>query len=637
LWSGDCGHDINVYENSNISLVTGNNQEAASTVDTEDVHAAIIYHTSPNVPSAGKTCNPTTINNSGIWHTTGNSTLVAGADTITNNSGGYIGTAAGAAQTTIQLGSGTNTITNASGAVIVAGETSLTGTAATPAVTRILGTTTFTNNGTIALGGTGTPDSGTTASDAKIDSVLFAPGAAFGGVGLIDLDANLWSDTQSAAACTTFVLTAADCLVIASSSGNNALKVTDTLAHPLSAFNPAGIVIVVGASNNGANFHLDPGSSWFSPGGGRFGGAINILDKPGLFFYDLAYNSGDSTERLISVPKLPAFEFASLSAATDDVWYATNGVWFDRQADLRDIVHGRPVGGRPGVWLKAVGDWSTRKGNVLYTDFNTSYQFLVDYQQDTAALIGGLDLLNVTDQDRAWVVGIQGGMVDSNVNFNHSGDRYHLSGGDFGIYSTYVSGGLFIDGALHADFMNMTGLIPGLSGNPPPSPVSNPLTVRDNFRAVGFQLEVGYQMPVGGALGANSFWEPLGVIAHVNTHLGPLTIPGGLQQFNHASSFRASIGARFGTTVNYQYYKMKFSFTGRLLDEFGSNPTTVLVVPGGSNFINTNKLRGLFGNISGQVNLFTNTSGLSVFANGGVKFKSNYTDRSVTIGARYQW
>ena len=48
-------------------------------------------------------------------------------------------------------------------------------------------------------------------------------------------------------------------------------------------------------------------------------------------------------------------------------------------------------------------------------------------------------------------------------------------------------------------------------------------------------------------------------------------------------------------------------------------------------------LRGLFGNISGQVNLFTNTSGLSVFANGGVKFKSNYTDRSVTIGARYQW
>ncbi|WP_258052471.1 DUF4360 domain-containing protein [Mesorhizobium sp. INR15] len=43
VWSG-CGVDVNLRTNSSMRLKTVQNQEALSTVDTEDVNAAIVYH-----------------------------------------------------------------------------------------------------------------------------------------------------------------------------------------------------------------------------------------------------------------------------------------------------------------------------------------------------------------------------------------------------------------------------------------------------------------------------------------------------------------------------------------------------------------------------------------------------------------
>ncbi len=39
-----CGVDVNLRTNSSMRLSTVKNQEALSTVDTEDVNAAIVYH-----------------------------------------------------------------------------------------------------------------------------------------------------------------------------------------------------------------------------------------------------------------------------------------------------------------------------------------------------------------------------------------------------------------------------------------------------------------------------------------------------------------------------------------------------------------------------------------------------------------
>ena len=79
------------------------------------------------------------------------------------------------------------------------------------------------------------------------------------------------------------------------------------------------------------------------------------------------------------------------------------------------------------------------------------------------------------------------------------------------------------------------------------------------------------------------------------------------------------------------------AITGRVWDEFNNRPATLVVVAGGPNFPNSDSLTGVFGEVSGQANLFSTTSGFSAFLSGGVKFKSAYTEGTATLGARYQW
>src|SRR5262249_32943122 len=157
------------------------------------------------------------------------------------------------------------------------------------------------------------------------------------------------------------------------------------------------------------------------------------------------------------IPKAAAFEFASLGGAVDDVWYTTTQTWFDRQADLRDTLEGRSDGSKPGLWLKMVGNWDRRTQSTTFVvpgaQQPPAFVFNTSFDQDTAALIGGLDLLSVTDKDRAWVVGIQGGTLDSSIRFRASPDRFHVTGTDIGGYATWLDGGLFVDGQINANFM----------------------------------------------------------------------------------------------------------------------------------------------------------------------------------------
>jgi hypothetical protein len=202
-----------------------------------------------------------------------------------------------------------------------------------------------------------------------------------------------------------------------------------------------------------------------------------------------------------------------------------------------------------------------------------------------------------------------------------------VTGANIGGYATFVGGGLYIDGTVSANLLDMNVSLPGLQTTP------NPWTASDSIRSVGGKVEAGYQMALGDML----FWEPLGIVSYVNTTFTNLAIPGGSQQMSDADSFRGSLGARVGATTSFQYYKVKLALTARVWDEFSNNSLSTLIVPGGPNFTDSDNLKGLFGEISGQANLFTTNNGFSAFVNGGVKFKSSYTDANVTLGARYQF
>jgi len=138
-------------------------------------------------------------------------------------------------------------------------------------------------------------------------------------------------------------------------------------------------------------------------------------------------------------------------------------------------------------------------------------------------------------------------------------------------------------------------------------------------------------------IGASAFWEPVGSLAYGKTSLDDLLIPGGTQQFGDDSSWRGSLGARIGTTASYQYYKVKLALEGRVWDEWDGKTNTTLVVPGGPNFTNLEKIDGVFGEVKGEANLFAVGNNLSAFLNGGIKWKSRYQSTTVTLGFRYQW
>jgi hypothetical protein len=547
-----------------------------------------------------------------------------------------LATNANGTATTIDFGAGTDTLNNGANGVLVAGE--LQGSGVTAASTLTLSNLeNFNNNGRVVFGSNSSgataasflSDGGSAASHADagggINDRILATGSVLGGTGTLVMDVNLWSDAQTN--CST--LKAADCLQVGSTaaSANQSILVNDNNAHALGAYNPLGIAVVTGSSA-AANFHLDAGSEWFTAGGTpQFGGATNVLDKPGFFFYDLAFDAGTNRELIIGVPKLAAFQFAQLGAIGNDTWYMTTQSWFDRQADLRDTIDGRANGDKPGVWLKIVGDWSRRSRTDTLTLFNKTYVFNTGYNADTAALIGGVDFLRQSDKRTAWALGIEGGYVDNNVRFKAGGTRVNLTGGTFGVYGTYMNGGLFVDGVVAGDFLRGEWSILGLGVNP------NPFQAAGDVTTWGGRIEAGYAMP----LGANAFWEPVGSLAYGRTSFDNLVVPGGSNATADSNTFRGSLGARIGTTASMQYYKVKLALEGRVWDEFDGKTNTSLIIAGGPNFLNSDDISGVYGEIKGEANLFAVGNNLSAFLNTGVKWKSKYQDTTVTLGFRYQW
>ncbi|HEX4098059.1 MAG TPA: autotransporter outer membrane beta-barrel domain-containing protein, partial [Caulobacteraceae bacterium] len=313
------------------------------------------------------------------------------------------------------------------------------------------------------------------------------------------------------------------------------------------------------------------------------------------------------------------------------IWYTTTQTWFDRQADLRDGLDARADGSKPAVWLKIIGDWTSRNASRSLTLGSQTYTYNTSYNQDSSAIIGGVDLLDVTSKDKAFVVGLEGGEVDSDMRFKATPDRFKITGGDFGGYASYLQGGLFIDGTINANFLKLNGDIVGLGG--PPN-TSAPTLTGSRVNSVGGQVEAGYQMPLSGSF----FWEPVGSLSYVDASFDSIQLPGTASvAIGHAQSFRGSLGARVGGEQDFQYYKIKLALTARVWDEFDGNTISDVAAPAGLDFINNDNLKGVFGQISGEANLFTTTSGLSAFLNGGWKFKSNYSEGTITLGARYQW
>jgi hypothetical protein len=385
------------------------------------------------------------------WHTTGASSFSPGADTLNNTSTGVIYTNAGGVATSWDFLGGADTFANAG--ILVVGEPTLAASTLT-----ISNLEAWNNSGTVVFG-----SSGTAASDLAADDRILSAGTTFTGSGASKLvmDANLGALTQVSCA----VLNGADCLglVGGSTAGSTLIKITDISPNVFGSFNPVGMVLVdvsgAGSTADG-HFNLDPTSTWWRA---DLNSADGVLDK-GLFFYDKTLNL-NKQHVLVGLPDSEAFEFTVLGTAAQNAWYQSTGTWYDRQADLRDQLGDSTESGA-GVWVKIAGGATDRDKISTFDLFGKTYSFDTSYEQNTVSLMGGVDFISATSNDSQWIVGGMIGYLDTDVDFNASNSMTSMEGLTIGIYGTYVSNNLFVDGILAGNYMDVNHQVPTLAAAP---------------------------------------------------------------------------------------------------------------------------------------------------------------------------
>ena len=404
----------------------------------------------------------------------------------------------------------------------------------------------------------------------------------------------------------------ANTLNVASTSGTDSILVVgagQSSAHVTTA-NP--IVLVATTAGNNAAFTLAPGSTGYATFGPTAAGLVK-----GVWLYSLA-NTGQS-EVLVSQTGPGGFAAPIVATAAQDIWYATSP-WQDRQADLRDsalLAPGSPGSFTPGVWLKAVGDWTSRTDKI---GAPAGFTFDLDYSQDTYGIVGGVDGATRVGSG-VGLVGVAVGYLTSQLNFDSRvglADQ-NYDGWTASVYASYLLGQVFVDGQVKGDFLTLHADNGGLSRS-------------ISVNTYGGQVEAGYRLPIG-----TGAFEPVGSLAYATTTIGDGDVLGTILHYGDENSFRGALGLRYSVpVVTSDSYVIKLAADGRVWDEFeGANHATLLSagLPVGVE----DNFSGVFGEVGAGLNLYSHDGHSSAFLTGSYKFKSNYNEGKVAIGYRYQW
>jgi hypothetical protein len=548
------------------------------------------------------------VSGAGNWHFTGTSTLSGGNDLVTNS-----GLIASSGTATLDFAGDTGTaprdvFTNSGR--LVAGET-------TGASTLTLsGLETFNNSGSIFFGSlNGTSSDGQT--NDRIVMTATTGGTSFvgSGTGTLFMDANLGVTAQ--ANCAAAVV--ADCLSIPGGtvSGTSRIRITNTNTGP-GGLNTAGIVLVdagpTGTIGSGV-FTLDTASTGYVTRGGA--GALDT----GFFFYRLA-PLGAGQVGLVSAPDAESFEFVQFGSAASEIWHLTTGTWFDRQADLRVALDS---GDRGGGWVRMFGDRLEREESASFTSGGTTFAFDTGYEQNTAGVIGGLDLIGGAGDGSGWLAGVSVGYVDSDVKFNETSSLLSLSGLTAGVYGSYVSAsGFYVDANVSGNWLDadysVPNITPGLS-----------YVEAGGVDTWGVQVETGWRF----GFGETAFIEPMATLSWASTSFDEMDIPGGSVEFDDIDSLRGSIGLRTGMTFQMAGFQVQPSVYGRYWNEFeGDEGTTVNNT--GTPLLVQDDFGGAWGDVGGQLNVFSD-GGLTAFVNAGYRWNDDISGTTAKVGFRFQF
>ena len=361
----------------------------------------------------------------------------------------------------------------------------------------LLGVTTFTNTGLIQLMNGVAGDSVTAAGSNYVGSgaARLSIDTVVGGAGSVS-----------------------DVLTVGRSSGSTLVTIRNA-STAAGGFNPNGTLIVAGATHAG-DFVLDPASSNYDAR--IFGGA---LSPQGLFFSQLAVNGAGNTV-LVSAPRVQAYQFATLGAQAQTVWYAASEAG-DHRSNARDAAG---EGGRFGLWGRLSGSTIDRDASRTLTLASNSYRYDTGYDQDVFSATIGYDAGRTTGLG-ALTVGASAAFADSRAKFSTGGASVLLHGAALRGYAQLTRGDVFIGGSLGVDLLQSKLKAPGVTGYAAQKP---------DVTSAGGSVELGLRR----AWMWGTTVEPTVGLDYVTSTIDDISAPGATLRYADPESLRLSIGAR---------------------------------------------------------------------------------------------
>lgn len=412
---------------------------------------------------------------------------------------------------------------------------------------------------------------------------------------------------------------ASDVLVVGTTSGRTALQIHD-VGPTYGAYNPTGTVIVQGVTHAG-DFVLDSASSWYNAS--LFGGA---LDKPGLFFSQLGVDPTSKNTVLISAPKLQAYQFATLPAQAQSVWYDTTPQP-ERQGEVRDQLARTDAVGQaaPSVWVKVEGATQQRDVTQSWSGAGNSYSYDAGYTQDVTSELAGFDGLNRTADGWGVAWGMSGGYVDSITRFDQMGTRTQAEGFSLNGYVTLMRRGVFATAAVGGDALRATLSSPRLSGWEPQS---------TDVASVGGTFETGVRTPF--LFGATL--EPSVGLAYVTSSIGDVAAAGARFRYGDPQSLRVSLGARVTGTagaLDWGQWRTRYQVSLRAVDDVDA-ANHVDLSSAGPLLPITDSFEKQFG--EARVGLVSETlGGWSASADLRERFSGSSTDTGLSLALSYRF
>lgn len=331
---------------------------------------------------------------------------------------------------------------------------------------------------------------------------------------------------------------------------------------------------------------------------------------------------------------LPAFtQFAPLGTEVPTVFTA------DRSARTGYVPMAAPQPMRqtikPSLWIRTFGEVMYRDGPGNIPGFVGpalglgggigAGGFLADQERrlSTFGFQGGVDLTlsGIASNKDGVVIGALGGYLQSHLTMRNSATAIDLRGPVAGVFGSYLNGPYFADLMFRGDILRMD--------------YNDTFTAQSiDVRNYNVIFNTGFKVNLGGS---NAYIEPVTGFEYTRTtYSGPILGPGYFFQLQDGDTFRARVGARFGTSFTMNNVRIEPSVLVNGWNAVKQDNNTLFTSAATGSLFLSDRRDNLYAEVSPSINFMTQ-AGWSGFTRAEFRFGDHFTSYGGRIGIRYTW